>query len=81
MIWCFSKVAILGGALCTLLVSAMNVRAQTSTPDPNRPTAVFDHQPFEYGVLVQSGVGVTENRGGFKFLWGGVLRRSGSSET
>jgi lipid A 3-O-deacylase len=29
-------------------------------------------ETWEYGVLVQSGFGVTEQRGGFKFLWGGV---------
>ena len=46
--------------------------AQTSAAVEARPTAVFEHQPFEFGALVQSGFGVTEDRGGFKFLWGGV---------
>ncbi len=34
--------------------------------------ANLDHQPFEYGVVAQGGVGLTEDRGGFKFLMAGV---------
>jgi hypothetical protein len=29
-------------------------------------------KPFEFGVIAQGGVGLTENRGGFKFLMAGV---------
>ena len=46
--------------------------AQTAAPTEVRPAAVFDHQPWEVGALVESGVGVTESRGGFRFLWAGV---------
>ncbi len=31
-----------------------------------------DRLPFEYGVIAQGGVGLTEDRGGFKFLMAGV---------
>jgi lipid A 3-O-deacylase len=58
------------------LLSGVNIVAQTvtqaSAPDNSRLTDVLDHQPLEYGALVQGGFGVTENRGGFKFLWAGV---------
>ena len=30
------------------------------------------HQPFSYGVIFQGGNGVTDNRGGFHFLWAGM---------
>jgi hypothetical protein len=30
------------------------------------------HQPWEYGVLVQGGLGLTDDRSGFKFIWAGV---------
>ncbi len=30
------------------------------------------HQPFSYGVMFQGGNGLTDNRGGFHFLWAGV---------
>jgi lipid A 3-O-deacylase len=64
--------AVAGSLGLVLLPGAL---AQASAPvsaAAERPTAVFEQQPWEYGVLVQSGVGVTEDRGGFKFLWGGV---------
>jgi lipid A 3-O-deacylase len=72
LIWRLFKGAVAGGSLCLLVLAGADARAQSSAPAGDRATAVFDHQPWEYGVVVQSGFGVTENRGGFKFLWGGV---------
>jgi len=55
-----------------LALAVGHVAAQMSAPADNRPTAIFDRRPLEYGVLVQSGFGVTEDRGGFKFFMAGV---------
>jgi lipid A 3-O-deacylase len=71
LIRCFLRLATLGCGLCVFLFAAF-AGAQSSAPAADRSTAVLDHQPWEYGVLMQSGFGVTENRGGFKFLWAGV---------
>ena len=60
------------GVFLILLQFAALAGAQTAAPGEVRATAVFDRQPWEYGALVQSGVGVTEQRGGFRFLWAGV---------
>jgi lipid A 3-O-deacylase len=49
------------------LAAAARLQAQTGpAPDPLAGT------PWEYGALVQSGVGLTENRNSFKFLMAGV---------
>src|SRR5271170_1171990 len=29
-------------------------------------------RPFDFGVLAQGGVGVTEDRGSFRFVWAGI---------
>jgi lipid A 3-O-deacylase len=52
--------------------AAQNSASAAPVPADVRLTAVQDHQPLEYGVLMQSGFGVTEDRGGFKFLMAGV---------
>jgi hypothetical protein len=60
---------------CALVVLAAAVAtgaAQSPAPESDRRTAVLEQQPLEFGPVVESGFGVTESRGGFKFLWGGV---------
>ncbi|MDE3104906.1 MAG: acyloxyacyl hydrolase [Acidobacteriota bacterium] len=56
-------------ALAALLLGTLPVAAQavpaTLRPDLNR-------QPWEYGVLVQGGNGLTEGRNDFRFLMAGV---------
>jgi len=42
-----------------------------SLPIKTNPVSQED-RPWNFGVLVQSGVGVTEDRGSFRFLWAGV---------
>jgi hypothetical protein len=64
------RFAIVAASVASLLVSSVD--AQTAAPAEVRETAVFDHQPLEVGAMMQSGFGVTENRGGFRFLWAGV---------
>jgi lipid A 3-O-deacylase len=46
--------------------TAGNIGAAVTNPVRQEDT------PWNFGVLVQSGVGVTEDRGSFKFLWAGV---------
>lgn len=57
-----------------LLVSGNWVAAQTTAPsNPETPFHMAGgHLPLDIGVLAQSGFGVTEQRGGFKFLMAGV---------
>ncbi len=67
----FFRFAALGAGLCGMLSASVTV-AQGNAAVNARPTAVLDHQPLEFGVLGQSGFGVTQQRGGFKFLMAGV---------
>lgn len=65
------------GWVVTMAVSAGFAVAQTpQTPPAGDGTTPFyatsGHLPLELGVLAQSGFGVTENRGSFKFLMAGV---------
>jgi lipid A 3-O-deacylase len=56
-----------------LLFSAQLTSAQSTVANDVTPFHdTTGHQPLEYGVLVQSGLGVTDNRSGFKFLMAGV---------
>ena len=56
--------------LAALSVSA--ARAQTEAADNNVLETASSHQPFSYGVIFQGGNGVTDNRGGYHFLWAGA---------
>jgi len=56
------------GLLATLPASAQATIANDATPFHD----TTGHQALELGVLVQGGNGVTDNRGGFKFLMAGV---------
>jgi lipid A 3-O-deacylase len=40
--------------------------------DANVLDTASSHQPFEVGAIFQGGNGVTDQRGGFHFLWAGV---------
>lgn len=68
---CLGKAA---GWVVALLVATCSVAAQTpASADNSTPFhTVSAHLPFEFGVLAQSGFGVTENRNDFKFLMAGV---------
>ena len=60
-------------ALVLLLSSAPFVSGQVVANNDATPFHIdSDHLPFEIGVLVQSGFGVTEDRDDFKFLMAGV---------
>lgn len=60
------------GKFCTmaliLLLSSLAARAQASPAAANPFSGGVGHLPFEIGALAQGGFGVTEDRGGFKFL-------------
>ena len=62
--------------LCTivLLLSARLVSAQAAPPAASLTPFQSNsaHLPLNIGVLAQGGFGLTENRGGFKFLMAGV---------
>lgn len=62
------------GMILFILISAGIAKAQTpATPADATPFhAAGPHLPLEVGALVQSGFGVTESRGDFKFLMAGV---------
>jgi lipid A 3-O-deacylase len=49
---------------------AMPAAAQTGIQSPVREVA--SHPGWEYGPLVQGGLGVTDNRSGYKFIMAGV---------
>jgi lipid A 3-O-deacylase len=64
----------LTAALSLGIISSGTAAAQASQPTPTttplRPDP--EHHPLEYGLIVQGGTGVTDNRDGFKFLMAGV---------
>lgn len=66
-----SRCAPLLSLVLSLLLIPLDARAQ-ALPSA-RPTtgdtltSVLDHTPWEYGVLTQDGIGLTENRSSFKF--------------
>lgn len=57
-----------------ILAAAVDGHAQTvaSASAETRPGALFNRLPWEYGLVSQGGVGLTENRGGFKFAMVGI---------
>jgi hypothetical protein len=57
--------------LCLALTVPTVLPAQ-ALPDASPIQAASRHQPWEYGVLVQGGKGVTDQRDGFKFVMAGV---------
>jgi hypothetical protein len=62
------------GQVFVALALASPVLAQVA-PAPaadNVIDAASTHQPLSYGVIFQGGNGLTDMRGGFHFLWGGV---------
>jgi len=65
-------------AICLGMVPASLYAQSPGGPDP---AGVLDRQPWEVGVLMQSGVGLTEDRGGFKFLMAGVHGGKGLTRT
>ena len=54
------------------LASALLSTAQAQQPTENVLDAASSHQPWELGAIFQGGVGVTDNRGGFRFLLAGA---------
>jgi hypothetical protein len=59
--------------LLALLSSARAVAQIASIPPAaNAIDAASTHQPFSYGAIFQGGNGLTDERGGFHFLWAGV---------
>lgn len=60
-----------GLAMAAALVLGLGARAE-SVKSTGPVGEVADSKPWDLGALVQSGVGVTENRGDFKFLMAGV---------
>lgn len=59
-------------ALAPFLVPAHATAQSPSTATPIINPVRDGHYPLSFGVLVQSGVGVTEDRSSFKFFMGGV---------
>jgi hypothetical protein len=67
------KLAAAFAATLSALLAVPSASAQTApAPAGTRPTAVLDHNPWDMGVLMQSGFGVTEDRSNFTFLMAGV---------
>jgi lipid A 3-O-deacylase len=67
------KILIASLILASALASAAH--AQSATVDRSTPENALDattDQPWEIGAIFQGGVGVTDNRSGFKFLWAGA---------
>jgi lipid A 3-O-deacylase len=64
----------IGLAFALLLTPLFSAQAQTTIAhdDTNPFYAPPDHRPFDYGVIVQGGKGLTEERGDFKFLMAGI---------
>jgi lipid A 3-O-deacylase len=60
------------GLLALILSAAGLVSAQTVVDHDSTPFHLENNYPLEIGALVQSGVGLTENRDGFKFLMAGI---------
>jgi lipid A 3-O-deacylase len=58
------------GILCLAVTTSTTLHAQQTEPSPIQSAST--HQPLEYGVIVQGGKGVTDDRDGFKFLMAGV---------
>jgi hypothetical protein len=59
-------------ALAPILVPAPAPAQSPSTATPIINPVRDGHYPLNFGVLVQSGIGVTEDRSGFKFFMAGV---------
>jgi lipid A 3-O-deacylase len=53
------------------LLAALTIPSLTAQ-DTQQVTNTALHRPFEYGLLIQGGKGLTENRDDFKFLMAGV---------
>lgn len=54
------------------LIGGTPAASASAAPDFTPFSAHTDHLPFEYGVIFQGGVGLTEDRNDFKFLMAGV---------
>lgn len=61
----FSRLLLLTAVLAPIVATAQQ-------PAANPLESASTRQPHEYGVLFQGGKGVTDNRGGFRFLMAGV---------
>jgi lipid A 3-O-deacylase len=62
-----------GHFLLALLLAVPAVAQIAPVPaDTNVLDVASTHQPFSYGVIFQGGNGLTDNRDGFHFLWGGI---------
>ncbi|MEO6983011.1 MAG: hypothetical protein ABI072_07825, partial [Edaphobacter sp.] len=73
----FLGIARLSTCAVVLVFSALVVRhasaqAAVASPDATPFHSASAKRPLELGVLVQSGVGLTEDRNSFKFLMAGV---------
>jgi lipid A 3-O-deacylase len=58
--------------LAALLPAFASAQIAPVPADSNVLDVASTHQPFEYGVVFQGGNGLTDMRGGYHFLWGGV---------
>lgn len=56
--------------LATLLGATASLAQQA--PAANALDALSSHHPFEFGPVLQAGNGLTDQRGGFHFVWVGV---------
>jgi hypothetical protein len=56
----------------TLLATPAFAQVAPPAEGNNVLNVASTHQPLEYGPLFEGGNGLTDNRGGFHFLWAGV---------
>ena len=61
-----------GHLLLALILAEPAVAQSVPAGGTNVLDTASTHQPFSYGVIFQGGNGLTDNRDGFHFLWGGV---------
>jgi len=59
-------------SLRLLMIAAVSFGTATAQSGAASPLEASTHPAFEYGVLVQGGNGVTDNRNGFHFAMAGV---------
>ena len=64
-----SRRTLVRSALCLVLAGcAVTLRAQDASP----VQSASQHHPLEYGIVVQGGKGVTDQRDDFKFIMAGI---------
>jgi len=58
--------------LLAISLACLPALAQEKPAAENALQSSSSHRPWEIGAIFQGGVGVTDNRGGFQFLWAGA---------